>query len=227
MRKHKIFNEVYKDLNKVWFTASIPQYGEYYIGSGSLISGKVPFLRFFTRTIEDYQGLTMINYPEVLNYALDHIAKNGDTFEEDADAYDNLDMDFVKRDSLYKLATTLISMADNVIKGLPDESKDIDLIKTNLSNALAEIEVVSNPIERLSDIADSLIKDSGYTVLWVDSAIRTRNITLVKQGDYNTFVLMELKEFIPRDSRKNCSFISMSTTTVDHNVAKAIKGGTK
>ena len=223
-RKHRIFKEIYREDGNVYYFFS-PNSEEFYLGVGGLIEGlyALPFPFIKPLVFEDYQGLTFIPFPIVYHYALEKFFENESTYNEDDDTHAKIDLSSLAKEILNVSKEHVKSLTLNLLsdESLTDSIRD--LIKANEQESLDKYDFVLNKeyLKNSSKTTKTLI-DAGSTVFWVQSTPRVRSTFTVKQADGNVFVLTEIREFIPRDIRKNCSFLSMSSVNISGKVAHAL-----
>lgn len=233
-KMHKIFEEVWAEDEHVFLRYAIPKYDEYYIGRAGLIS-EVERGRFTTKTKTDYQSLTMIEAPIILDYLYNDMVSVLSGYNEIKDSYPELDMDSCYltamnkliidvRQSYSNLKVNLLSKTEKEAQPSEELLKQLEALKTAEESKIQDLEeVISRKwLDNANPITKTLIS-IGYTPIWVKYGIRTRTITLVKQaGNSDAYKITSVTEFIPRDERKNCSYLSMNEIVLTANAANAL-----
>lgn len=213
-KTHKIFDEIARIGDDVYYYFAIPGTTETYIAKGTMLTAVKKGI-FFNKKIEDFQGLTVLPYPAVLDNVIGHFATNESNYDENTDLYDEMFLPHI-----------IESWADSSIELLHKQLDTLDK-QENISqeaklaianNALNLIEVskfIKTPEWRHKACFISLeLSDNGHTLLWADSTPRVRTLLFVRQADSNTLVYTQVREFIPRDGRKNNTFLGMSSMTI-------------
>lgn len=225
MLKHKIFNELYRDGDNVWLTFDIPEHNEYYLAFGKTLQGQKSILGLFTKKVEDFQSLTVVNLPVTLVALSKYLIDNKDTYNEETDKFDIIDLEKAKKVVVKDLITELVNMGNALIEKYEPENPSIPLIKANI---VAQVDML-NDVNNINLINSSgVVRDllqNGYIPIWKHENPRTRRLTLIKQADGNVLSVIEAIEFVPRDKRSKCSFIGMSSIIISQEVAEKLKGG--
>ena len=102
--------------------------------------------------------------------------------------------------------------------------KQLEALKTAEERKIQDLdEVIARKwVDNANPVTKTLIS-IGYTPIWVKYGIRTRTITLVKQaGNSDAYKITSVTEFIPRDDRMNCSYLSMNEIVLTANAANAL-----
>lgn len=230
---HKIFEEVFQEDNMHVFRFSIPKYDEYYIGVGRTID-EVQQGYFSTKTKRDMQSLTMIEAPIVLDYMYPEMTSILTGYNDIRDSYPEIDIDGCYLKAMNRLIIDVHQSFSNVRESIRGDIplsalseaqvKQLEALNLAEENKIKDLEeVVSRDwLGNANPIAKALI-GIGYTPIWIKYGIRTRTLTLIRQaGNSDSYKIISMTEFIPRDERKNCTYVSMNEILLTANAVNAL-----
>lgn len=224
--KHKIFKEVFSDDQFTWLKYAIPKFDEHYLGVSRVIEQLTTNWLGMPKVTKDYQSVTMIDAPIILDYLYPYIAANEATYVEESDSYQPFPFP-----NMYALAMQDIILhtqsayakikAANIAAGNEKANKEVDMLEQTKITSLQEL-VEKKWLKTACPITKDLI-DIGYFPLWITFGTRTRTLTLIRQaGRTNTYKIASISEFMHRDDRKNSSFMSMNEIILTGEAASAL-----
>lgn len=244
-RKHQVYKTILNDeeTNTDYFTYTIPEHDEYYFGVGSKLPLQKKALGLIPYQAAEYQAITMVNNPIVLRFMMADFVANEEHYDEQEDSYPNLDLEDVFDRSMELVKTEMTQAFEKLLEdektkwgdnedgynNIAAQIKSLMKQKLDELDEMRDIQNVNHASTRYSSVTKALLQESAYIPIWVTHSIRTRVISLLRQVADNTYMLVEIAEFVPRDVRKKCVFLHMKSITFNGVVAKAyldsVQGG--